>query len=128
MAKAKYKRRYIGNKRWRNEHLLVAEKVLGRHLPKSVEIHHIDGNGFNNKHNNLVICPSKAYHMLLHQRERALLASGNASWLKCRLCGKYDAPVNLAICKVDIGHTLHTNIHHRACDAEYARARRRGQK
>lgn len=54
------------------EHLLVAERALGRLLRGSEEVHHVDRNRANNDPGNLVICPDRAYHMLLHRRERAL--------------------------------------------------------
>lgn len=72
------------------EHILVAEKVLGKHLSLTAVIHHIDGDGTNNKKNNLVICNNKSYHQLIHVRERALKESGNKNWRKCRTCRKYD--------------------------------------
>jgi hypothetical protein len=78
-----------------NAHTLIAEKALGRALPKDAEIHHLDGNGKNNSRSNLVICPDHAYHALLHKRTKALDACGNANWLKCVLCHRWDAPENL---------------------------------
>jgi len=57
------------------EHILVAEKALGKPLPPGAEVHHLDENRRNNKPNNLVICPSRAYHKLLHMRMRQLKAA-----------------------------------------------------
>lgn len=54
------------------EHILVAEKVLGKPLLKGTQIHHIDGDGLNNNNNNLVACQDQAYHSLLHKRQRRL--------------------------------------------------------
>ena len=54
------------------EHILVAEKALGKRLPTGAVIHHIDGNGANNTKSNLVVCPNEQYHKLLHTRERWL--------------------------------------------------------
>lgn len=82
-----------------DEHILIAEKALGRKLPEGVEIHHVDGNGFNNSPNNLVICPDSAYHNLLHQRQRAFDACGNYNWRKCPYCKQYDDPANLVFHK-----------------------------
>src|SRR5882672_6331482 len=56
------------------EHVLVAEKALGKSLPKGAIIHHIDKNPSNNNPWNLVICPNQTYHNLIHQRMRALEA------------------------------------------------------
>src|SRR5258708_6599812 len=60
-----------------DEHELIAEQVLGHPLPKKAEIHHVDNNGLNNEHSNLVICQDHAYHMLLHARTRIVKAGGN---------------------------------------------------
>lgn len=76
-------------------HRLIAEKALGRSLPDGAEVHHIDGNGLNNTNSNLVICPTRAYHRLLHQRQKAYEACGHADWRKCTYCKKYDSPENI---------------------------------
>lgn len=77
------------------EHILIAEKSLGKKLPEKAEIHHLDGNPSNNESINLVICPSHSYHMLLHRRTRALKACGYVDWERCRYCSKYDNPINM---------------------------------
>jgi hypothetical protein len=79
------------------EHVLIAEKALGKQLPKGAEVHHVDGNGLNNNPWNLVVCPNRAYHFLLHQRQRAYEACGNADYIKCPLCKTYDKKENLEI-------------------------------
>ena len=77
------------------QHVAIAEAVLGKPLPDGAEVHHVDSNRLNNANSNLVICPNRAYHLLLHKRTRALEACGNANWLKCWICGSYDEPRNL---------------------------------
>lgn len=74
------------------EHILVAEKVFGKYLPDGAIVHHIDGDVSNNNPHNLVICQDVAYHLLLHQRERALNDCGHASWRRCMFCRNYDDP------------------------------------
>jgi hypothetical protein len=54
------------------EHILKAEKALGKPLPKGVEIHHVDENRRNNVNSNLVVCQDRAYHKLLHARARLI--------------------------------------------------------
>ena len=68
-------------------HVAVVEKVMGRTMPKGSCVHHVDGNILNNSHSNLVVCPSTAYHMLLHVRERIRDAGGNPNTdLLCGVC------------------------------------------
>lgn len=71
-------------------HIAVAEKALGRVLPHGVEVHHVDGNGQNNANRNLVICQDKAYHKLLHVRQRVIAAGGNPNTQ--RVCGSCKEP------------------------------------
>jgi hypothetical protein len=60
-AKGLYKRRIT-------EHRYLAEKALGKSLPKFAVIHHHEGSI-----PTLVICPNQAYHLLIHSRMRKLL-------------------------------------------------------
>lgn len=55
------------------EHRILAERALGRPLPKGVQVHHMNEKPWDNYTPfNLVICPDDAYHKLLHRRARAL--------------------------------------------------------
>jgi hypothetical protein len=74
----------------RFDHVRIAEKALGRTLPKGAVVHHDDGSRDNNENSNLVICPDRAYHNMLHARINALEASGDANKKKCKYCGNYD--------------------------------------
>lgn len=70
------------------EHILSAEKVLGKQLPERAVIHH-------HTEKQLIICQNQNYHMLLHMRTNALNSCGHADWRKCALCHKYDQSSNL---------------------------------
>lgn len=79
------------------EHVVVAERALGKPLPPKSEVHHVDENKSNNVGANLVVCPNRAYHLLLHRRQRAQDACGNANWRKCSVCKQHDDPANLYV-------------------------------
>lgn len=96
------------------EHVAICEKAIGRRLPPSAVVHHVDEDPSNNSPTNLVVCPDQNYHMLLHRRARALDECGHADWRKCWICKQYDSPENLAFNGI-------SKIYHRACDAKRAR-------
>jgi len=100
------------------QHVMIVEEVLGYQLPKGVEVHHVDGNKSNNDHGNLVVCPDRAYHSLLHQRQDALSACGNANWLKCWYCKKYGPQSDMRSRYGGIRGWIHVE-----CDREYKRGR-----
>lgn len=85
----------VVNGRRIREHVMVAERALGRTLPAGAVIHHADENRQNNAPANLVICPDNSYHKLLHVRMRARDACGNPNWRLCTFCGKHDDPANM---------------------------------
>jgi hypothetical protein len=105
-------------------HKVIAEKVLKRPLPDGVEIHHVDNNGHNNEHRNLVICEDRAYHALLHRRVKALAVCGNVNWLPCVFCKQWDAPENMTLYIPKDQTSPRAN--HARCATEYS-ARRRSE-
>lgn len=104
----------------RTAYPLVAEAALGRPLPTGAVVHHANGDDRDDRPTNLVICPSQAYHVLLHQRQRALEQCGHAGWLKCHHCKQYDAPENMRLRK-DRRQGVH-----RQCDNTARREARHG--
>lgn len=84
------------------EHVAVAEQALGHHLPAGAEVHHVDGNPLNNAPRNLVICQDKAYHKLLHVRQRILAAGGDPNTQK--LCGMCHRPRGLGEFSIQISN------------------------
>ena len=65
----------IGNKRYA-QHRLLAEKALGKPLPRRAVVHHLNGDKADNRPCNLVVCPDEAYHNLLHSRQLKLNYKG----------------------------------------------------
>ena len=69
------------------EHVLVAERAIGKHLPAGAEVHHVDRNRMNNAGRNLVICQGHSYHLLLHSRQWVVDAGGNPdTQRRCSTC------------------------------------------
>lgn len=94
------------------KYVAIAERALGKPLPKGVHIHHVDGNDKNNERSNLVICPSAAYHKILHVRTKALEACSNSNFRKCPYCQKYDDPSTMMRVGMNSGREAYR---HRVC-------------
>ena len=101
-------------------HHYVAEKAIRCKLPNGSVVHHVDGDVNNNAHDNLVVCPSQAYHKLLHLRQSAFNACGNANWLKCHYCKKYDDPSNMKLMKMSARPSPRS--YHIDCNRQYQKS------
>ena len=99
----------------RPAHVVIVEEAIGRRLKGDELVHHRNGVKDDNAPTNLVLCPDQAYHLLLHQRMRALNACGNANWRRCAFCKQYDDVSNLTV--------RSTGYHHAQCAAAYETAR-----
>jgi hypothetical protein len=104
-------------------HVHIAEKALGKSLPKGAHVHHVDYNKKNNANSNLVICPNNAYHALLHQRQDAVNAGYPAHYRRCSYCQEYDSPDNLYIKQGVSG--LGWACRHQSCLYEYEKLRKK---
>lgn len=84
--------------------------VLHKPLPKTAVLHHY-------MKTRLVWCDNQKYHLLLHQRQRALEASGHAQWLKCHFCKQYDEPFNVVVATTSRGGLKY----HPSCANKYVK-------
>lgn len=66
-----------GAGRYVYEHILVAERTLGRFLVSGEVVHHIDGNKLNNHPDNLRVFASQAEHIRFHRAEEQRGDAGN---------------------------------------------------
>ena len=77
---------YPGSDRgWVREHIMIAERALGKSLPVEAEVHHFNEDKTDNKNTNLVICNDLSYHRLLHRRQRIVAMGGDPEMDK--VCG-----------------------------------------
>jgi hypothetical protein len=102
------------------EHVMVAEKALGRTMPKRAVVHHVDGCKTNNVSSNLVICEDQQYHLLLHRRQKALAVCGDPNAHACDICWRYDRQDAMYIHRR--GNTSSPRTRHKDCHAMQMKA------
>lgn len=117
----------IENKKKTKQHIQVAEIILGRPLPSGAVVHHVNEIRSDNSPCNLVICPDRAYHNLIHQRMRALDVCGNADWRKCQFCKRYDAVDRLKFVNNSKSGFYHASCRNADRRAQYANNHRKDQ-
>lgn len=91
------------------EHIALAESRLGRPLRDGECVHHVNEHKHDNRPENLVICPSQAYHSLLHLRAAAYDATGDVNKRRCCICKQWDDQTNL------VKHKSNASPFHKAC-------------
>ena len=107
------------------EHTLVAERALGRLLPKGSELHHVNGDLHDNRPANLVLCHDHAFHMMLHRRAHALAECGDVTYRKCWLCKEWGDPKSPRMrVKPKQKKRGGGEAYHRRCRQQYDKGRR----
>ena len=104
------------NGKTRYIHIDIAEKALGKPLPKGAEVHHVNGDPSDNRNSNLVICQDHKYHSLLHMRTEAMMITGNPNLRMCCVCQVYDNPKYM--------RSSGNRVYHANCMAFRSRRRR----
>jgi hypothetical protein len=63
----------FGSGRWALQHVIAAERMLGRKLRVGEVVHHIDGDRANNASRNLFVCCDRSHHNAVHASQDQVL-------------------------------------------------------
>lgn len=102
-----------------HQHIIVAERALGRPMPDGAVVHHVNGVKDDNRPENLVVCEDNSYHSLLHLRQSAMDACGNPDYRWCWWCKTYDDPA--ALRDIPSGGWIHHECERESERERYAR-------
>lgn len=87
------------------EHILVAEKKIGRLLEKGEVIHHVNGNKLDNRPENLMLFSSHSEHL----KYEADLRGRKVTPVRCDTCGKLFNKRNAAVKEYNFCCRQHVN-------------------
>ena len=104
-------------------YLLIAERALGRAIPKGCDVHHVNEIPDDDRGGNLVICEDTNYHRLLHRRTLALREFGDSNAHKCKYCKQWG--LDLRTYSRSAWH--HIECHKKALIESYKRRRAKNE-
>lgn len=97
----------------------IARKAFGARLPRRAHVAHIAGR--------LVICNNGAHRLYMAYRERAFMATGDATFRQCCYCKQWGSPNDV----VEIPRYRDSRVgfrrYHNACNAASQRKVRRSR-
>ena len=80
-----------GTGRWRLQHVVVMEGVIGRTMKRGEIVHHINGDRTDNRPENLYLCRDHSHHNDVHRSQNTALRAALAAGLVVFRKGRYEA-------------------------------------